>query len=461
VAHYGIDVSSNNPHPLNVGALYSYLKGLGGGGQPFAIVKATQGTGYVNPDFAGDVAALKAAGFAVGAYLMDQGNNAPGTEENVFKNVAGGIPQFDDDELPEGLSVAAYKAHLAVLVAQANVIQYLNQSEVAEGFPEGAGLWLAQYNGLPGVTVYSALIHQYTSTGTVPGVVGPFDLNYFMGSEAQFTQFFGGTTPAPAPIPAPALLAFTNRACTVPTGGALTTRADGTVDTFDGARFYGALVGHALNAPIVGICSTPTGNGYWLVGTDGGVFAFGDAAFYGSLAGQHINAAVVGITASPSGHGYWLAAADGGVFAFGDAAFHGSAGGQHLNAPVIGIQANGDGYYLFASDGGVDNYGAAPFYGSAGAHRLNSPVIAGQVTPTGKGYRLFAEDGGVFCFGDATYLGPIPKYMNQWNLGTGHAIPITGAVTGNSSGTAYTIFGDVDGVSAMPYRIPANGSLTS
>jgi hypothetical protein len=34
-------------------------------------------------------------------------------------------------------------------------------------------------------------------------------------------------------------------------------------------------------APIVGIAATPSGNGYWLVGSDGGVFSFGDARFFG------------------------------------------------------------------------------------------------------------------------------------------------------------------------------------
>lgn len=38
-----------------------------------------------------------------------------------------------------------------------------------------------------------------------------------------------------------------------------------------------------VNAPIVGIASTPTGAGYWLVAADGGVFAFGDAKYLGNV----------------------------------------------------------------------------------------------------------------------------------------------------------------------------------
>lgn len=38
-----------------------------------------------------------------------------------------------------------------------------------------------------------------------------------------------------------------------------------------------------VNAPIVGIAMTPTGNGYLIVCADGGVFAFGDAKFLGRV----------------------------------------------------------------------------------------------------------------------------------------------------------------------------------
>jgi hypothetical protein len=61
--------------------------------------------------------------------------------------------------------------------------------------------------------------------------------------------------------------------------------------------------GKPLNAAIVGIAATPTGNGYWEVASDGGIFAFGAARFYGSMGGQHLNAPVVGFAATPVGAG--------------------------------------------------------------------------------------------------------------------------------------------------------------
>jgi hypothetical protein len=102
------------------------------------------------------------------------------------------------------------------------------------------------------------------------------------------------------------------------------------------------------------------------VASDGGIFAFGDAQFHGSMGGTPLRAPIVGIASSPTGNGYWEGASDGGVFAFGDAQFHGSMGGTPLRAPIVGIASSptGNGYWEVASDGGVFSFGDAPFQGS-------------------------------------------------------------------------------------------------
>lgn len=69
----------------------------------------------------------------------------------------------------------------------------------------------------------------------------------------------------------------------VPTGGIIVARPDGAVDCFDGALFFGSMAGKKMNAPIVGIASTSSGNGYWLLGEDGGIFCFGDAMYQGPM----------------------------------------------------------------------------------------------------------------------------------------------------------------------------------
>jgi hypothetical protein len=274
--HFGLDCSSNNEHPMNIVAIEACLRALGGGGQPFVIVKVNEGNYYTNEFAQSDIAAYKAAGFAVGGYLMDAGKSDPASEEAMYNRIAAGVPQFDDDELPDGMNTQQYIQHLNGLIAQHPAVQYLNQSEASSGYNQSIGLWLAEYNNQPGVTSRPCLIHQYTGTGTIPGLSGQFDLNYFAGSEQQFDATFA-VPPSPIPIPAAKV---SSMVCDRPGGGIYTARPDGTVDAF-GAPFFGSMSGHPLNGPIVGICATASGQGYWLVGADGGIFAFGDAGFFG------------------------------------------------------------------------------------------------------------------------------------------------------------------------------------
>jgi hypothetical protein len=189
-------------------------------------------------------------------------------------------------------------------------------------------------------------------------------------------------------------------------GGYWEVAQDGGVFSFGNAQFYGSMGGSHLNQPIVGIDSTPDGKGYWEVARDGGVFTFGDAHFYGSMGGTHLNQPMVGIAADPATGGYWLVAADGGIFAF-YAPFLGSTGGIHLNAPVVGMAPtpNGGGYWEVASDGGLFTQGDAPFFGSMGGQRLDKPIVAIHAASDGAGYRMVASDGGLFTFGDAEFDG--------------------------------------------------------
>lgn len=333
MSHFGVDVSSNNPHPINWAALYAYLHGEGGE-QPFAIIKVTQGTGYVDPFAAEDFAAARAAGFAIGGYLMDQGNDDPTAEESLFHGNAIGIPQFDDDELPEGLSDEQYIEHLTQLILQdPSALQYLNQSEVASGYPQGAGLWLAEYNNQPGVTSSPCLIQQYTDAGTPPGCEGSFDLNYFCGTETQFASIFHL---APPVEPTPEIFK----------------KLSGKVGT--------------LNEPVVAQVDSPTGDGYTLIGADGGTFNYGDAKDFGSLANKKLNAPIVNGCLNKTNTGLYLVGTDGGVFCLGAAAFYGSAAGKPLNQPIVSINvtSTGNGYRLTAADGGVFCYGDAKFLGS-------------------------------------------------------------------------------------------------
>jgi beta-mannanase len=196
-----------------------------------------------------------------------------------------------------------------------------------------------------------------------------------------------------------------------PNGGYWTVTPAGAVAAFAGAPALGspALSGTHLSKPIVGMSSTPDGEGYWLVASDGGIFSYGDAHFYGSTGAIHLNQPIVGMSSTPDGEGYWLVASDGGIFSFGDASFYGSTGALHLNQPIVGMSstADGRGYWLVASDGGIFDFGDASFYGSTGALHLNQPIVAMTSTPDGGGYWLVAADGGIFNFGDASFYGSL------------------------------------------------------
>jgi lipoprotein-anchoring transpeptidase ErfK/SrfK len=177
---------------------------------------------------------------------------------------------------------------------------------------------------------------------------------------------------------------------------------DGGVFSFGSSAFQGSMGGRPLNAPVVGMASTPSGSGYWMVATDGGVFAFGDAPFTGSMGGRPLNAPVVGLVPTRSGNGYWMVATDGGVFAFGDASFVGSLGGQSIPDVVIGLAGtpSANGYWMLDARGRVRAFGDAVFHGDLGGDPP-APVATLAATPSGRGYWIVTIDGSVYAYGDA------------------------------------------------------------
>jgi hypothetical protein len=215
--------------------------------------------------------------------------------------------------------------------------------------------------------------------------------------------------------------------------------ADGNVYAVGEAPYYGSMYGKHLNAPIVGMATTPSEQGYWLDASDGGIFAFGNAGFYGSMGGHPLNKPIVGMASTPDGKGYWEVASDGGIFSFGDARFFGSTGNIHLNKPIVGMAttADGLGYWLVASDGGIFAFGDAQFFGSTGGIHLNKPIESMAAMPDGGGYWLLASDGGIFAFGDAPFYGSAAGHGGTWNA-MAVAPPGVGYMLMSSSGVGLT-----------------------
>jgi hypothetical protein len=203
MTHYGIDLSSNNPHPIDYRAVVGHLTQMGRE-VPFAIIKATEATGYVNPFFMTDVQGIRAAGGAVAAYLFDHGQADPIAEQGFFRRVAVNLPEAWDTEDPQGLSNRMYADHInrGLQGSPASSLIYLNYDQFVHlpGAPWGHGLWLAQWNGDKNASV-GCLIHQWSDQGNVPGIGSGVDMNRWEGTEAQFQSYFGGTSAPPPSLP--------------------------------------------------------------------------------------------------------------------------------------------------------------------------------------------------------------------------------------------------------------------
>ena len=196
------------------------------------------------------------------------------------------------------------------------------------------------------------------------------------------------------------LVALACASVTIATPSASAQAAGDHIQAFGRAPHVGSLdtlsaSGVAVSdATPVGMASTPTGLGYWLLLADGNVYTFGDAGFFGSMstlrdAGLHIDAAavIVALAATPTGLGYWLVDDRGGVYTFGDARFFGAPASEAITEPVVGFAATarGDGYRVLTSDGRVRSYGLAPDHGSASI-LPGEGALALAAAPTDSGY---------------------------------------------------------------------------
>ena len=173
--------------------------------------------------------------------------------------------------------------------------------------------------------------------------------------------------------------------------------------------------------------------GYTVAGSDGGVFTFGNAKFFGSMGGQPLNAPVVGIASTPDGGGYWEVASDGGLFAFGDAKFFGSMGGQPLNQPIVGIATppGGGGYWEVAKDGGIFAFGAAPSVGSLPAQGVGVSDVVGLTVSVAPAPTLTSV---------SPSNGPAAGGNTVTLTGTGFLAPAT-VTFGSTAATAVNVIG--------------------
>lgn len=206
---------------LNGIDIASYQAGLDFSKVPcdFAIIKATQGTGYTNPDCVRAVEQAMSLGKGVGVYHYISGGNAV-AEANFFINSIlnwiGKVMICLDWEFDQN-SAWGNESYLEQVINQviartgvppmiyAPASRYNQVAEVAKR--HNCGLWIAQYadNNPTGYQntpwnegAYTCAIRQYSGFGRLNGWNGDLDLDKFYGSLDDFRKYYGSSSSAPS-----------------------------------------------------------------------------------------------------------------------------------------------------------------------------------------------------------------------------------------------------------------------
>ncbi len=203
--------------------------GIEGVAADFVIIKATGGTGYVNPDCdrAFQQAIKSGKKVAVYHYAHEIGFQGTAQQEAEFflKNVQGYIGKailildWESDNKGDVAWAKAWLDHVQnkagvkpLFYTYTAVLNSFNFSSIANA---DYGLWVANYGSdapqeysqpNPPVSPYwkSTAMYQYTSNGRLNGWNGRLDLNVFYGDKKAWDAYAGvksGSTPQPTPQP--------------------------------------------------------------------------------------------------------------------------------------------------------------------------------------------------------------------------------------------------------------------
>ncbi len=203
----GPDVSSHQ-HPD--GAAINWFA-VRASGQQMAMVKATESTWYVNPHFVSDSLAIRAAGLIRGTYHYADPSRPAGQQALFYAATVLGqngildLPPVLDLEHSGGLGpralaawVREFFAVLEPLTGRKTILYtYPNFWNTAMGATREFAdhpLWIASYNGaaapqMPRGGWRTWTFWQFTSSGRLPGVSTPVDLNRYNGSVASLRAY--------------------------------------------------------------------------------------------------------------------------------------------------------------------------------------------------------------------------------------------------------------------------------
>src|SRR6476660_239633 len=182
------------------------------GGNMFAIAKATEGVTYTDPGFSANYGGAGSAGMIRGAYHFARPDTSSGdavNEANHFLavagsfNTAGKLPPVLDLETSGGLGVSALvswtKTWLTTVQNATGRVPIIytgpsfwqtsmGNSTAFASYP----LWIAHYTTASSPTIPGGWSNytfwQYTSSASVPGVIGNVDRNKYRGSSAALNK---------------------------------------------------------------------------------------------------------------------------------------------------------------------------------------------------------------------------------------------------------------------------------
>ncbi len=190
----GIDVASYQAEDYEIGD------------NSFVVVKATEGTGYVNPKYEAQVKRARDSALVVGHYHFVNGNRSMRQQVDYF--LSEGMmrqgeflvldwedPDVDNAEKDDFLKYLKSKTDKKVLL-YCNKDYWKNRDHTNFA---GDGLWIADPDspaGKPDVE-HPWLIHQYSSAGGTDRNVANF------ASRADMAAWAGKRIPKPAPVYAP------------------------------------------------------------------------------------------------------------------------------------------------------------------------------------------------------------------------------------------------------------------
>lgn len=192
----------------------------------FLIIKATEGRGFTDPKFSRNQSESRRVKLPLGYYHFARPDlgNTPEAEAQYFLDIIGPLRDGEvlalDYECPNQVQahVDWCKKWLDYVFSKVTVraFIYLNQSQLRTfnwTAVKGANyaLWVAAYTGDPNNNNYyggvwgKAAMQQWTSSQSVPGIIGAVDGNAFFGDLPTFKKygFKAVTPPNPEPQPDP------------------------------------------------------------------------------------------------------------------------------------------------------------------------------------------------------------------------------------------------------------------